>query len=529
MVVGEGGHSDTEIHAALGMAAKWMFRGVAASSVVTAARYWTDNLNAPSLLERREDMSATSKKKASATPSGRPILHPSKPYWLEQLPDDLASMQNIQSSSALPGVCDVVVIGAGMSGVSTAYHLSRDTDHSIVLLDARGICSGATGRNGGFLHAHGLGEWWPLFQKYGFRTATELCWFERQGRAAIKETAQAHGLDCDIDEDVKLCMLFTDRCGLEQTLGAFYHVRFFLRLFGIKVLNSSEDCAQSLNVDESKKVVSAIVIEKGCDTFWPAKFVLSMARKCLQAGVQIYAHTMVLEVKETGDGKNPIVVHTSRGNILTHKVVFATNAWTSALVKSLSGSIQPVLNTVVSTVPNVGPLLRERTRRTGQDLHPGYHYWHQRKDGRVILGGFRHLLPDRGVGVSEDGIPSQLAVDAALQFLPSLGFQIKSKPKTFEHRWTGIIGWSMDGLPFVGQLPGFENGYICAGFSGHGMTQSWLSGKATANIVQGRAPGSPFVTAFLPTTERVANTSRLGGDWFSYEQNKAEKKPAQGS
>ena len=108
-------------------------------------------------------------------------------------------------------------------------------------------------------------------------------------------------------------------------------------------------------------------------------------------------------------------------------------------------------------------------------------------------------------------------MESVRTFLPSLGFQVGI---AIEHEWTGIIGWSMDGLPFVGPLPGNDTAFVCAGFSGHGMTQAWLSGKATANMVLGKAPGRPFVRAFLPSEERVRATSKLGGDWFSYEKAK---------
>ena len=475
---------------------------------------------AATTLSRHREAAESEPEALRASPSGLPIASPSKPYWLEKLPERLQAYRNFRSSPTLPKRANVVIVGSGMSGVSTAYHLAQATsassDPSVLLLDAREICGGATGRNGGFLHAHGLNEWWTLYKKYGARTATELCWFERKGREAINEVSSELAVDCDIDRDIKLVMLFPgdDQKGMKETLGAFYPVRSLLRAFGVRVLESAGEIAKELNVGDGQVLRNAVVLEKGCDTFWPAKFVLGVLEDCIERGVEVHAHTPVVEVTKK-DGK--VLVRTARGNVLCEKVVYATNAWTSALIPELAACIQPVLNTVVCTAPNNGALLADPLRRTGQSVHPGYHYFHQREDGRIVLGGFRHLLDGRGVGVFEDGAPSSETMESVRAFLPSLGFQVGI---AIEHEWTGIIGWSMDGLPFVGPLPGNDTAFVCAGFSGHGMTQAWLSGKATANMVLGKAPGRPFVRAFLPSEERVRATSKLGGDWFSYEKAK---------
>ena len=152
----------------------------------------------------------------------------------------------------------------------------------------------------------------------------------------------------------------------------------------------------------------------------------------------------------------------------------------------------------------------------------GYHYWHQRQDGRVILGGFRNLLTTRGVGASHEDEPSDTTVAFAKQFLPSLGFAVEFEP---EYQWTGLIGWSMDGLPWVGPLPARSHEYICAGFSGHGMTQALLAGATVAQHVHGgpetRGHKLPKVDAFLPTKARIADAARQGGDWLSYEQDRS--------
>jgi ribulose 1,5-bisphosphate synthetase/thiazole synthase len=75
-----------------------------------------------------------------------PVANTTVPYWRSELHE----IDSYRSTEKLPEECDIVIIGAGLSGVSTAYFILDDnpTPPSIALLDARQICSGATGRNG---------------------------------------------------------------------------------------------------------------------------------------------------------------------------------------------------------------------------------------------------------------------------------------------------------------------------------------------------------------------------------------------
>lgn len=75
-----------------------------------------------------------------------PVPNSTVSFWRAQ-PDEL---DDYRSTESLPSECDIVIIGAGYAGASVAYHLLNDnpTPPSIVMLEARQACSGATGRNG---------------------------------------------------------------------------------------------------------------------------------------------------------------------------------------------------------------------------------------------------------------------------------------------------------------------------------------------------------------------------------------------
>ena len=122
--------------------------------------------------------------------------------------------------------------------------------------------------------------------------------------------------------------------------------------------------------------------------------VLALVDKAREAGVNVQPCTRVLRIERDGDGRGAdagktIVVHTDRGAVRCDRLVHCTNAWCGDLLPELQGKVMPIRNHVVSTAP-LAPLTRE-AGGSAFGLHPGFVYWVQREDGRVILGGFRDL------------------------------------------------------------------------------------------------------------------------------------------
>jgi hypothetical protein len=131
-----------------------------------------------------------------------PVPNPTIPYWRTEL----HHLDSHRSTEELPATCDVIIIGAGISGISVAYHLSHtDTTAgrapaapSILLLEARQVSSGATGRNGGHVKV---------------KTATILKTAERDGPEvvesivayveaqidALKDVVERESLDCEFE------------------------------------------------------------------------------------------------------------------------------------------------------------------------------------------------------------------------------------------------------------------------------------------------------------------------------------------
>jgi 2-polyprenyl-6-methoxyphenol hydroxylase-like FAD-dependent oxidoreductase len=125
-----------------------------------------------------------------------PVSDPTESFWQTQHDE----LKDHRSTEHLPEHSDVVIIGAGYAGVSTAYHLTKDhgdATQSITILEARGACSGATGRNGGHLRPDLYGHIPTYVDRAGLRAGAEIAEFEIAHVKVIKKLIEEEKIDCD--------------------------------------------------------------------------------------------------------------------------------------------------------------------------------------------------------------------------------------------------------------------------------------------------------------------------------------------
>lgn len=127
-----------------------------------------------------------------------PVANPTESFWHR----DIDELHDYRSTDELPAHSDVVIIGAGYAGIATAYHLvkgqqSYQFNQSISILEARGVCSGATGRNGGHLRPDLYGHIPTYIARAGVEAGAELAQFEIAHVRAIKKVIEKENIDCD--------------------------------------------------------------------------------------------------------------------------------------------------------------------------------------------------------------------------------------------------------------------------------------------------------------------------------------------
>jgi glycine/D-amino acid oxidase-like deaminating enzyme len=342
---------------------------------------------------------------------------------------------------------------------------------------------------------------------------------EARTRERIRSLCAEKSIECDLDRDIHSFKLYDDVSKYEKDLGFWGQcLSVPLGLLGLQGMGR-EELNQRLNLLPSSPISHAIRLPASADTFWPAKFVTGLLREAKVVGgerLAVATNTRVVGIVNVsegseggsssgGGGSDPnrrIRVETDRGCVECGAVVVATNAWSSQLLPELKGKIMPIRNHVLCTAP-LPPLCTEGNGRGGFGLSPGFVYWMQREDGRLIVGGFRDIEKQwKGVGISDDGTVDTDVHTTAAAFIPT-HFDLKGAKLSVEHSWTGIIGWSCDNMPWVGQMPGREGVFVCAGFSGHGMTQALSCGEAVAAMAMGEEPPpGTHVDRFMPVLTR---------------------------
>lgn len=397
---------------------------------------------------------------------------PSRSFWLG-VSDGAPGIDE----GPLPAQADVVVVGGGFTGISTAYWLSR-AGLSVTLIERRDLSGGATGRNGGHLNPGTALDFSDAVRKYGFEDAVGVWEFTRRSVELTRDFIRGNAVECDLQGhgSVSLAMDAGQAEVLRENQRALARAGYALDLW------DGEECARRMR---SPSFVTGLHAREGCK-LWPAKLVWALARDVLGRGVGIHTRTAVLEVRER-DGD--VSVRTDKGDTKARALVYATNAYTAELLPELAGFIVPVRGQAILTEP--APRLWDFNFLCNE----GYEYVVQRQDGRIVLGGMRHKAHGREWNVSDDSRIDPAVSEGLRAFLPR-HFPDLARVGV-EMEWTGIMGFSHDANPLVGRLPGSRNRFVAAGYTGHGMCMAFAAGKALAEMIEGREPGI-YARAFDP-------------------------------
>ncbi|KAI1341681.1 FAD dependent oxidoreductase [Xylariaceae sp. FL0016] len=416
-------------------------------------------------------------------PSPLPVPDSTTSFWRSEP----HSLDNHRSTPELPASVDIAIIGAGYAGASTTYHILKTYRErnlpapSIVILEAREACSGATGRNGGQLKPDPYNRPGNLALSHGIEVASECAVFEAQHLSAIKQLVEEEGIDCDFVLTRCTDALMTD--SIYQKMKAAVDM---LTKNGVPVM-------KDVFFVEGKKAeqLSGVKGAKACFSYsaghiFPYKLIIHLLSKALEAGVNLQTHTPVTEVTSKPDADGKVTLKTSRGSVKASKVVYSTNAYTSALLPEFENKIVPVRGICSHIVPakTPSPLLPNSyiIRRSPK----AYEYLIPRLDGSIVVGGggdkYMFDLKNWYNNVNDDKL-IEAAKDHFDGYMQRTFRGWEDSGAKTSKVWTGIMGYSSDGLPWVGAVPGRTNQFVIAGFSGHGMPQAFLTSKGIASMV----------------------------------------------
>lgn len=210
-------------------------------------------------------------------------------------------------------------------------------------------------------------------------------------------------------------------------------------------------------------------------------------------------------------------IHTPRGTLRTKTLALATNAYTSHLLPNFADLIIPCRGQMSALHPPSslsGPhRLPTSYGFEGDGLDDYLIQRPNERGGHLMFGGGR--TQNHSMGVTDD----EVVDEATAKYLRRQLVEVFALPEEegvelqASHQWTGIMGFSRDDLPWVGPVPGYQGVFLAAGFTGHGMPNTWLSGKAVAEMVSGALQGQDGVArarevtglpeAYQISTERI--------------------------
>ncbi|KAM4060998.1 putative fad dependent oxidoreductase protein [Hirsutella rhossiliensis] len=472
----------------------------------------------------------------ASRPPGLPVASPTASYWLDDPP--FAGLPDIQG--ALPAEADVVLVGSGIAAAATAKALldldDREPPLSVVVIEARQLCGGATGRNGGHVKVTPHHEFARLRKRLGPERARVLVRFQLMHLPVLLGLGDAHPLG-EVRE-VQTSDLYTDSSDFEGAARDVEAMREWMPEVEVEVLEGDE-AREKIGVNG--QVVGAISYKAG--VLWPYRLVTSVWNGLLKQypNLAIRTHTPVEAIVVDKSSPHPYRLHHGSGVVAARHVVHATNGFAAHLVPSLRGRLTGVLGHMTAQRPGVA-FPASHGRRSWSVLYPGgFEYAAQRPDGPDGTPG--DLLIGGGLFRSKDQGLDQLGVwdDGRLDALPLMHLR-GSMQTVFEPRWgdggglvkawTGIMGFTGDTLPLVGRLPEDDappagrarrgesrpGQWIAAGFNGEGMVWAWLCGTAAGVMLVGAqerdlAPGDGRpggrLAEWFPVAELAVDEARL--------------------
>ncbi|KAG6916925.1 hypothetical protein DXG01_004686 [Tephrocybe rancida] len=531
---------------------------------------------------------------------GLPVLNPSESYWqVPRAPIAGHGSGKEKGDTGVPDYADVVVIGSGITGtafVRTLLDWERDNGRlgtKVVMLEAREACSGATGRNGGHITPILYAQYPPLVTTYGRDVATQIMRFRLAHVPTLLKVAREEGLVTDAQvREVETWDVYLDQ-------GLFGEAKQWLETYEGEMGEQGK-----WRVMQGNEAVEELGLKEGtagcvgtiAGAAHPYRLVTGILERLLReysSTFQLCTHTPCTSVSVVSVGKGGEELYelsTPRGRIRTPHVVHATNGWAAHLLPAMRGKIVPARGVMSAQNVKLGMdaegegtwagtrsfvLLPESVPHTYDYLTQqpvwkgkgGEGRW-PRPAGEMMLGEGLANGPAKGnfeeMGNSNDAVWDEAAEEYLRGALGRYFADVDGEGKGEENKkegerekdvegrvkslWSGVLGISVDGQPWVGRIPekvagrrapreraavprgsvgtdsaekvavgleseaasemeselGSENAadegtgvvrgpgglarpgeWMAAGYTGEGMVHAWLSGKALAYMVLG--------------------------------------------
>ena len=364
---------------------------------------------------------------------------------------------------------DFLVVGAGLVGSAAAYFAKQVHNREVIVTDARDVGLGASGRNAGFMIS-GLDTYYHrAIEQYGQAVAREMWELSHRSIAHWRAFIKSSPFEVPLDSCGSMLLAETPQEAkeLEAAAAALSKDKIDIEYYSKDPLGRGYYAAIQQPLDA------------GVQPYLLTKSVMA------QSGAEFIPSNELYRIEQDDDYAR---VYTRQFIFRARYVMLCTNAWSPMIDPYFTGKVIPTRAQCLVTEK----LEHVPIPYCGYSDY-GYMYYRSAFDGRFLLGGGRQHFKAEEANTTEDRLnPNVHAyLDAYLKkYFPDVKAAVA-------HRWSGIMGFSADGLPLAGCLPDKPRVGFAVGFTGHGLAMGAATvERAVDKLLHGISAGAVDVSRF---------------------------------
>lgn len=402
-------------------------------------------------------------------------------YWWSDAPPTRMSQTRVASES------DVVIVGAGYTGLSAALTLAR-AGRSVQVFDKERPGEGASTRNGGITSGSLRPSVARMSKRFGQARATAIMFEAKLAREDLYRFIAEEKVECDF----ALTGRFQGASAPEDYERLAREGEHLQRTLGVE--------AYAVPRSEQRDYLGTDFYHGGCvrmdiGGLQPAKLHAEMLRITLASGAVVHGETAVLGIRGEHGGYD---IQTTRGKVRARDVIVGTNGYTDRSDRWLRRRLVPVRSRIIATEPlspNLVGALMPRRMMCGETRQLSY-YFRPSPDGRRILFGGRD-----GTISGDPTWPTDSLRRTLTDIFPELG------TTRIENSWFGHVAMNRDMIPRIFTRKGQR---YAAGYCGSGVVWARWAGQKAALQVIGEASGASALDFYPPASVPFFN----GTAWF---------------
>lgn len=373
-------------------------------------------------------------------------------------------------------------------------------------------CGTDTYAKGGHIKAASYRTFMHEREALGVEEATRIAKLEFANTRAMHLLAKKLNIDCDLTASGTVDIIY-DQAQLEAGYATVDYMN--------KNIDDGVERYEKIGAEEARRrflcpdALGAIAYEAGSVSGY--KLTVGILKAALAQGLKLHTSTPVDKLEQSPKGWKVV---TNRGMIHANQVVLATNGYTPYLEPSFQKVIVPLRGQVCAQRP--GSALPSPLPDTYTfSYEGGYEYMITRPPGSkfagdIIIGGGWSQLPDQGqseFGIIDDSILNEEVTDyleaCTKRYFGDKNWGSDHADGRTRKEWTGIMGTSADGLPYVGEVPQKKRLWLSASFNGHGMVLCLKSAEAIVTMLDGNEQEKMELDLWFPKSFKMTK-DRLG-------------------